>query len=58
MILPVPQLIAWISRVMSLEPGDVIATGTPKGVGPIAAGDRIEVEIERLGTLAVDVAPA
>ena len=58
MILAVPELIAWISRVMSLEPGDVIATGTPKGVGPIAAGDRIAVEIERLGTLEVGVVAA
>jgi 2-keto-4-pentenoate hydratase/2-oxohepta-3-ene-1,7-dioic acid hydratase in catechol pathway len=55
MTLPVPALIAWISRVMTLEPGDVIATGTPAGVGPIRAGDRIEVAIERLGTLAVTV---
>lgn len=58
MILAVPELIAWISRVMTLHPGDVVATGTPKGVAPIAPGDRIEVEIERIGTLAVDVAPA
>jgi len=55
MTLPVPALIAWISSVMTLEPGDVIATGTPAGVGPIRAGDRIEVAIERLGTLAVTV---
>jgi 2-keto-4-pentenoate hydratase/2-oxohepta-3-ene-1,7-dioic acid hydratase in catechol pathway len=56
MTLHVPALIAWISSVMTLEPGDVIATGTPAGVGPIAPGDRIEVTIERLGTLAVSVA--
>jgi 2-keto-4-pentenoate hydratase/2-oxohepta-3-ene-1,7-dioic acid hydratase in catechol pathway len=55
MSLPVPALIAWISSVMTLEPGDVIATGTPAGVGPIHAGDRIEVSIERLGTLPVTV---
>jgi 2-keto-4-pentenoate hydratase/2-oxohepta-3-ene-1,7-dioic acid hydratase in catechol pathway len=55
MTLPVPALIAWISSVMTLEPGDVIATGTPAGVGPLRAGDRIEVSIERLGTLAVTV---
>jgi len=55
MTLPLPALIAWISSVMTLEPGDVVATGTPAGVGPIRAGDRIEVAIERLGTLAVTV---
>ncbi len=56
MTLPVPALIAWISSVMTLEPGDLIATGTPAGVGPLRAGDRVEVAIERLGTLAVTVA--
>ena len=56
MTMPVPALIAWISSVMTLEPGDVIATGTPAGVGPIAPGDRIEATIERIGTLAVSVA--
>lgn len=56
MILAVPGLIAWISRVMTLHPGDVVATGTPAGVGPLAAGDRVEVRIERLGRLSVDVA--
>jgi 2-keto-4-pentenoate hydratase/2-oxohepta-3-ene-1,7-dioic acid hydratase in catechol pathway len=56
MTMPVPALIAWISSVMTLQPGDLIATGTPAGVGPIHAGDRIEVSIERLGTLSVTVA--
>src|SRR5260221_2897717 len=56
MTLPVPALIAWISSVMTLEPGDLIATGTPAGVGPLRAGDPVEVAIERLGTLAVTVA--
>jgi len=55
MTLSVAALIAWISSVMTLEPGDVIATGTPAGVGPIRPGDRIDVSIERLGTLAVTV---
>lgn len=58
MILAVPELVAWISRVMTLEPGDVIATGTPVGVAPLAPGDRIEVEIELLGTLEIEVAAA
>ena len=55
MIMGVPALIAWISSVMTLHPGDVIATGTPAGVGPLQPGDRVEVTIERLGTLAVRV---
>jgi len=44
-------LVSFISRVMTLEPGDVIATGTPQGVGKIVPGDRVEVEIEGIGTL-------
>jgi len=40
---------------MTLEPGDVIATGTPEGVGPLVAGDVIEVEIEGIGVLRCDV---
>lgn len=56
MIMAVPELVEWISQVMTLNPGDVIATGTPAGVGPLASGDRVEVEIERLGTLSVTVA--
>ena len=45
MVFPVPYLLAYISHIMTLEPGDVVATGTPAGVGPIARGDVIEVEI-------------
>ena len=44
-------LIAYISEVMTLEPGDVILTGTPAGVGPLEPGDEVTVEIERVGTL-------
>lgn len=51
MIHAVPALIAWISRNFALEPGDVILTGTPAGVGPISGGDVVEVEIEGIGTL-------
>lgn len=54
----VPELIAEISAAMTLEPGDVIATGTPAGVGPLAPGDRIVVEIERVGRLDVGVEAA
>ena len=46
-----PTLIAWISRIMTLEPGDLIATGTPEGVGPLAPGDRVQVEIPGLGAV-------
>jgi 2-keto-4-pentenoate hydratase/2-oxohepta-3-ene-1,7-dioic acid hydratase in catechol pathway len=45
MVFAIPTLIAFISSVMTLEPGDVIATGTPAGVGPLAPGDVVEVEI-------------
>lgn len=55
LIFPVPELITEITRYMTLEPGDVIATGTPEGVGPVEDGDRVEVEIEGVGTLAHDV---
>lgn len=49
-------LIEFISRVMTLLPGDVILTGTPAGVGPVQPGDKIEVEVEGLGVLTNEVA--
>lgn len=55
LIFDVAELIAYTSHVMTLHPGDVIATGTPAGVGPIAAGQRVVVEIDRLGRLDVPV---
>lgn len=51
MVFDVPALIAHVSSVMTLLPGDVILTGTPEGVGPMEVGDEIEVSIEGLGTL-------
>jgi 2-keto-4-pentenoate hydratase/2-oxohepta-3-ene-1,7-dioic acid hydratase in catechol pathway len=51
MIFDVGTLLAYISRVMTLEPGDVIATGTPEGVGPLAPGDEVCVSIEGIGRL-------
>jgi 2-keto-4-pentenoate hydratase/2-oxohepta-3-ene-1,7-dioic acid hydratase in catechol pathway len=45
MVFAIPTLIAFISSVMTLEPGDVIATGTPEGVGRLSAGDVVEVEV-------------
>ena len=55
LLFSVPQLIAYASSVMTLEPGDVILTGTPAGVGPLADGDRVRVEIVSVGSLEVDV---
>jgi len=51
MIHRMPELISYLSSIFTLEPGDLILTGTPAGVGPIVAGDRVEVEIEGIGTL-------
>jgi 5-oxopent-3-ene-1,2,5-tricarboxylate decarboxylase/2-hydroxyhepta-2,4-diene-1,7-dioate isomerase len=51
MLFTIPQIIAYISRFMALEPGDVIPTGTPSGVGPIHPGDQVEVRIDEIGTL-------
>jgi 2-keto-4-pentenoate hydratase/2-oxohepta-3-ene-1,7-dioic acid hydratase in catechol pathway len=47
----IPFLLSYISQVMTLEPGDLIATGTPAGVGPLVAGDVVEVEIREVGVL-------
>lgn len=55
LIYDVAELVAYTSHVMTLHPGDVIATGTPAGVGPIAAGQRVAVEITGLGRLEVGV---
>ena len=57
MMFDVATLIAYVSRVFTLEPGDLIATGTPEGVGPLAAGNRVTVAIEKLGELTVGVVP-
>jgi 2-keto-4-pentenoate hydratase/2-oxohepta-3-ene-1,7-dioic acid hydratase in catechol pathway len=51
MIYPVAYLIRWISCMMTLLPGDVIATGTPAGVGPLVAGDTVEVSVAGIGVL-------
>lgn len=51
MIFSVPELIAYISRYMTLEPGDLITTGTPEGVGDLRPGARVSVEIEGVGAL-------
>ena len=51
-IFPVPVLLSYITSVLTLVPGDLILTGTPSGVGPLKAGDNVEVSITGLGTLA------
>jgi 2-keto-4-pentenoate hydratase/2-oxohepta-3-ene-1,7-dioic acid hydratase in catechol pathway len=50
-IFSIPELVEEITTYLTLEPGDVISTGTPAGVSPLADGDRVEVEIEGVGTL-------
>jgi 2-keto-4-pentenoate hydratase/2-oxohepta-3-ene-1,7-dioic acid hydratase in catechol pathway len=51
MIFPLPRLLAYVTSIMTLEPGDVLLTGTPAGVGPLVAGDEVVVEVERVGRL-------
>ncbi len=50
-VFPLDVVIRSISRVMTLVPGDLISTGTPKGAGPVVAGDVVEITIEGVGTL-------
>jgi 2-keto-4-pentenoate hydratase/2-oxohepta-3-ene-1,7-dioic acid hydratase in catechol pathway len=56
MIFPMPVLISFISRVMTLLPGDLISTGTPAGISPMKIGDRIEIKVEGIGSLVNDIA--
>lgn len=51
MIFPVAEVLAFVSSVMTLEPGDLVLTGTPPGVGPLREGDRVEVELSGVGVL-------
>jgi 2-keto-4-pentenoate hydratase/2-oxohepta-3-ene-1,7-dioic acid hydratase in catechol pathway len=55
MIFGVDYLVSFISQIMTLEPDDIILTGTPPGVGPMRVGDRVEVEIEGIGKLVNNV---
>lgn len=55
-IFPIPALLAYITAAITLEPGDLVLTGTPAGIGPLKAGDRVEVSIPGLGVLANTVA--
>ena len=58
LIFGIPTLVSYISQVMTLLPGDVVLTGTPAGVGPIAPGQRVECSIEGLGSLTNGVSGA
>ena len=58
MIVNIPALIELISSVMTLNPGDVIASGTPEGVGPVVPGDRIRISIESVGEMTLPVVEA
>ena len=51
LIFPVAKLVAFISSIMTLLPGDIISTGTPSGIGPLAAGDRVTIKVEGVGEL-------
>ncbi|MCO5220924.1 MAG: fumarylacetoacetate hydrolase family protein [Thermomicrobiales bacterium] len=55
MLFPIPLLVEYISHIMTLDPGDLILTGTPFNVGPMQAGDQIEVTVSGIGTLANSV---
>ena len=51
MVHSIERLVSYLSHQVTLEPGDLILTGTPQGVGPLVHGDRVEVSIENVGTL-------
>lgn len=55
LIVGIEELIELISSVLPLQPGDIIATGTPEGVGPIVAGDRVKIAIEKVGEMTLPV---
>ena len=55
MIFSVVKLVSFISKIMTLYPGDLIATGTPARIGPMNIGDRIEIRIEGIGSLVNDI---
>jgi fumarylpyruvate hydrolase len=58
LIWSIPELIADLSRFYHLQPGDLVFTGTPEGVGPVVAGDRLEGHIDDVGTIVLDIGPA
>jgi len=58
MVFSIPMLLSYVSHVMTLEPGDVVATGTPAGVGPLKDGDIVEIEIEGVSKVSNPVTTA
>lgn len=56
MVFDIPTLVAHVSGIMTLEPGDLILTGTPDGIGPLEAGDTVEVEVRGVGSVTNSVA--
>jgi len=48
----IPAILAYITSIMTLEPGDLVATGTPDGIGPLTPGDRVEIEVSGVGSVA------
>jgi fumarylpyruvate hydrolase len=58
LIWPVPDVIAFLSKYYTLQPGDLIYTGTPAGVGPVLSGDSLEVSIDGLSPLHIKIGPA
>ena len=58
MIWDVPHMIEFLSRLYRLEPGDLIFTGTPSGVGPVVPGDRLDGRIDALTPLAIEIVEA
>jgi 2-keto-4-pentenoate hydratase/2-oxohepta-3-ene-1,7-dioic acid hydratase in catechol pathway len=55
LIVDIPGMIEIASHIMTLEPGDIIAAGTPAGVGPIRGGDQVKIEFERIGSMTISV---
>lgn len=55
LVVDIPGMIEIASHIMTLEPGDIIAAGTPAGVGPIKNGDKVKIEFEKIGTMTMDV---
>ncbi len=55
LLFKVPELVEYITKLFTMEPGDIVATGTPSGIGPVKPGDLIEAIIEKIGTLTNEV---
>ncbi|MEM7416338.1 MAG: fumarylacetoacetate hydrolase family protein [Gemmatimonadota bacterium] len=58
MVFDIPTILEYVSGIMTLEPGDLIATGTPDGIGPLEAGDVVEIEVHGVGTVSNPVVSA